>query len=96
MKVNNPAFNTKAVLLSNERANISELMRKLVIKVTLLYKWKNKTFSNRTLRKNEIKQQVSLTLYKKKTGLHHTVLFNKTSTQLRYLFLKYSCSTVVV
>ena len=35
-----PAFNTKAVQLSNERANISELAKELGIRVTLLYKWR--------------------------------------------------------
>lgn len=37
-KIYDPAFKTKAVLLSNERENISELARELEIKVTLLYK----------------------------------------------------------
>ncbi|SHK84826.1 transposase [Chryseobacterium polytrichastri] len=35
-----PAFQTKAVELSNERSNISELAREFSIKVTLLYKWR--------------------------------------------------------
>lgn len=35
------AFKTKAVELSNERTNISELARELGIKVALLYKWRN-------------------------------------------------------
>lgn len=39
-KIYDPAFNTKAVQLSNERDNISELARELGIKVTLLYKWR--------------------------------------------------------
>ena len=39
-KIYDPAFKTKAVQLSNERANISELARELGIKVTLLYKWR--------------------------------------------------------
>ena len=39
-KIYDPAFKTKAVQLSNERDNISELARELVIKVTLLYKWR--------------------------------------------------------
>src|SRR5690606_38269696 len=33
-------FKIKAVQLSNERDNISELARELGIKVTLLYKWR--------------------------------------------------------
>ena len=39
-KTYDPAFKTKAVQLSNERTNISELARELGIKVTLLYKWR--------------------------------------------------------
>ena len=39
-KIYDPAFKTKAVQLSNERDNISELARELGIKVTLLYKWR--------------------------------------------------------
>ena len=39
-KIYDPAFKTKAVQLSNERENISELARELGIKVTLLYKWR--------------------------------------------------------
>ena len=39
-KIYDPAFKSKAVALSNERANISELARELGIKVTLLYKWR--------------------------------------------------------
>lgn len=39
-KIYDPAFKTKAVELSNERSNISELARELGIKVTLLYKWR--------------------------------------------------------
>ena len=39
-KIYDPAFKTKAVQLSNERENISELSRELGIKVTLLYKWR--------------------------------------------------------
>jgi len=35
-KVYNPAFKSKAVALSHERANISELTRELRVKVTLL------------------------------------------------------------
>lgn len=37
-KIYDPAFNTKAVQLSNERDNISGLARELGIKVSLLYK----------------------------------------------------------
>ncbi|WP_413998050.1 hypothetical protein ACMDB5_09650 [Flavobacterium sp. W1B] len=37
-KIYNPAFKIKAVELSNERTNISELSEELGIKVTLLYK----------------------------------------------------------
>jgi len=39
-KIYDPAFKTKAVQLSKERTNISELSRELGIKVTLLYKWR--------------------------------------------------------
>ena len=39
-KIYDPAFKTKAVQLSNERTNVSELARELGIKVTLLYKWR--------------------------------------------------------
>lgn len=39
-KIYDSAFKTKAVQLSNERDNISELARELGIKVTLLYKWR--------------------------------------------------------
>jgi len=39
-KIYDPAFKSKAVALSHERANISELARELGIKVTLLYKWR--------------------------------------------------------
>ena len=39
-KIYDPAFKIKAVQLSNERDNISELARELGIKVTLLYKWR--------------------------------------------------------
>ena len=39
-KLYDSAFKSKAVALSNERANISELARELGIKVTLLYKWR--------------------------------------------------------
>ncbi|MDF2932770.1 MAG: Transposase family [Chryseobacterium sp.] len=39
-KIYDPAFKTKAVQLSNERTNISELARELGIAVTLLYKWR--------------------------------------------------------
>ncbi|WP_054509461.1 transposase [Chryseobacterium sp. ERMR1:04] len=35
-----PTFQTKAVELSNERSNISELAREFSIKITLLYKWR--------------------------------------------------------
>ena len=37
-KIYDPALTSKAVELSNERSNISELARELGIKVTLLYK----------------------------------------------------------
>ncbi|UZT97934.1 IS3 family transposase [Chryseobacterium fluminis] len=39
-KIYDPALKTKAVQLSNERTNISELARELGIAVTLLYKWR--------------------------------------------------------
>ncbi len=39
-KIYDTAFKTKAVELSNERANISELARELGIATTLLYKWR--------------------------------------------------------
>lgn len=39
-KVYDQAFKSKAVQLSNERSNISELARELGIQVTLLYKWR--------------------------------------------------------
>ena len=45
-KIYNPAFKTKAVQLSNERVNISELARELGIKVTLLYKCRNLFYLN--------------------------------------------------
>ncbi len=38
-RIYDAAFKTKVVQLSKERANISELVRELDIKVTLLYKW---------------------------------------------------------
>lgn len=41
-KIYDPAFKTKAVQLSNERTNVSELAREPGIKVTLLYKWRKK------------------------------------------------------
>ncbi|OBW42495.1 Transposase [Chryseobacterium sp. MOF25P] len=39
-KIYDPAFKTKAVELSKERTNISELARERGIAVTLLYKWR--------------------------------------------------------
>lgn len=39
-KIYDPAFKIKAVELSNERSNLSELARELGIKVSLLYKWR--------------------------------------------------------
>lgn len=39
-KIYDPAFKTKAVELSNEKANISELARELGIKAPMLYKWR--------------------------------------------------------
>jgi len=38
-KIYDTAFKTKAVELSNERSNITELSRELGIRVTMLYKW---------------------------------------------------------
>lgn len=35
-----PAFKIKAVELSNERSNITELSRELGIPVSILYKWR--------------------------------------------------------
>ena len=37
-KIYDPAFKIKAVELSNERSNLSELARELGIKASLLYK----------------------------------------------------------
>ncbi|AOZ97966.1 transposase [Flavobacterium commune] len=39
-KIYDAAFKVKAVELSNERSNLSELARELGIKVSLLYKWR--------------------------------------------------------
>lgn len=39
-KIYDSAFKVKAVELSNERSNLSELARELGIKVSLLYKWR--------------------------------------------------------
>jgi transposase len=39
-KIYDPAFNIKAVELSNERSNITELSRELGIQVSMLYKWR--------------------------------------------------------
>ncbi|MBC7523285.1 MAG: transposase [Flavobacterium sp.] len=39
-KIYDSAFKRKAVELSNERSNITELSRELVIRVTMLYKWR--------------------------------------------------------
>ncbi|WP_312903152.1 IS3 family transposase [Chryseobacterium taichungense] len=39
-KIYDPSFKTKAVQLSKERTNVSELARELGIAVTLLYKWR--------------------------------------------------------
>lgn len=39
-KIYDPAFKIKAVELSNQRSNLSELARELGIKVSLLYKWR--------------------------------------------------------
>ena len=39
-KINDVAFKIRAVELSNDRSNLSELARELGIKVSLLYKWR--------------------------------------------------------
>lgn len=39
-KIYDSSFKVKAVQLSNERDNISELARELRIKASLLYKWR--------------------------------------------------------
>ena len=39
-KIYDTAFKIKAVELSNERSNITELARELGIRVTMLYKWR--------------------------------------------------------
>lgn len=39
-KIYDPAFKIKAVKLSNNRNNLSEVARELSIKVSLLYKWR--------------------------------------------------------
>jgi transposase len=39
-KIYDTAFKIKAVALSNERSNITELSRELGIRVTMLYKWR--------------------------------------------------------
>jgi transposase len=39
-KIYDSAFKIKAVELSNERFNITELARELVIRVSMLYKWR--------------------------------------------------------
>lgn len=39
-KIYDSAFKIKAVEISNERSNLSELARELGIKVSLLYKWR--------------------------------------------------------
>ncbi|MEL1239856.1 transposase [Flavobacterium flavipallidum] len=39
-KIYDPEFKIKAVQLSEERSNLSELARELGIKVSLLYKWR--------------------------------------------------------
>ena len=39
-KIYDTAFKVKAVELSNERSNITELARELGIRVTMLYKWR--------------------------------------------------------
>ena len=39
-KIYDAAFKIKAVELSNDRSNLSELARELGIKVSLLYKWR--------------------------------------------------------
>ena len=38
-KIYDAAFNLRALELSNDRSNLSELARELGIKVFLLYKW---------------------------------------------------------
>ena len=38
-KIYDSAFKIKAVELSNERSNITELARELGIRVSMLYKW---------------------------------------------------------
>ncbi len=40
-KIYDSAFKIKAVELSNERSNITELARELGIRVSMLYKWRN-------------------------------------------------------
>lgn len=40
IKIYDPAFKIKAVALSNERNNITELARELGIRVSMLYKWR--------------------------------------------------------
>ncbi len=39
-KIYDSAFKLKAVELSNERSNITELARELGLRVTMLYKWR--------------------------------------------------------
>lgn len=39
-KIYEPAFKIKALELSNERSNITELSRELGIPVSMLYKWR--------------------------------------------------------
>ena len=39
-KIYDTAFKIKAVELSNERSNITELARELGIRITMLYKWR--------------------------------------------------------
>ncbi len=39
-KIYDAAFKTKAVELSNERSNMTELARELGIRVAMLYKWR--------------------------------------------------------
>jgi len=39
-KIYDPSFKIKAVKLSNERSNITELARELGIRVSMLYKWR--------------------------------------------------------
>jgi len=39
-KTYDPAFKRKAVALSNERSNITELASELGIRVSMLYKWR--------------------------------------------------------